>query len=91
MYSLDWLGTHCVDQVGLQLTVIHLPLPPKCCPTTPSRDRGLFSVVCNNWNTAYSVFLTDTSVNLPRPGILSVTEEGSVLLREQITCPKMHS
>lgn len=26
---LGWLGTHCGDQAGLNLTAILLPLPPK--------------------------------------------------------------
>lgn len=27
--TLGWLGTHCGDQVDLNLTTILLPLPPK--------------------------------------------------------------
>ena len=28
--SSTWPGAHCVDQAGLYLTEIHLPLPPEC-------------------------------------------------------------
>lgn len=27
--TLGWLGTHCGDQAGLNLTAVLLPLPPK--------------------------------------------------------------
>jgi hypothetical protein len=29
-FSAVWPGTHSVDQAGLNLTEIHLPLPPEC-------------------------------------------------------------
>jgi len=29
-YCLGWPGIHCVDQAGLELTEIHLLLPPQC-------------------------------------------------------------
>ena len=30
LYNIGCPETHAVDQVGLELTEIHLPLPPKC-------------------------------------------------------------
>jgi hypothetical protein len=51
LYSLGCPGTHYVGQAGLELTELHLHLPPKCwsyrqVPVTTLLKMFLFACIC---------------------------------------------